>query len=111
MCFYDQNRMACDCYKWGHFRQHCSKEYRTGETCGMKLVMQTYQLPDKCKTCLKIDTKKRSIRKEEERIKRWRKEGNRKASIEKAFDTIDELSRELWSLEDDKERKRASTAY
>lgn len=38
----------------------------------MKLVMNRYSLPTKCKICTKIDTKERSIRKEEERIRRWR---------------------------------------
>jgi hypothetical protein len=75
MCFYDVNEMQCCCWKWGHFRQHCAKEYRTGETCGMKLVMNRYQLPEKCKICTKIDTKERMMRKGEERIRRWQKEG------------------------------------
>jgi hypothetical protein len=99
MCFYDQYRMGCDCYKWGNFRQHCSKEYRTGETCGMRLVMGTYDNPEKCRLCTKIDTKNRSIRKEEEKIKRWRHESGRSASIEKAEDTVYGLKQEIYRLE------------
>ncbi|KAJ5040878.1 uncharacterized protein L3040_005437 [Drepanopeziza brunnea f. sp. 'multigermtubi'] len=72
MCFYDSYVMACNCGKWGHFRQHCSKEYRTGETCGMKLVMNRYSKPEKCKICTKIDTKQRGIVKEEDKIRRWK---------------------------------------
>ena len=79
MCFYDANEMACKCWKWGHFRQHCAKEFRTGETCGMKLVMNRYQIAEKCKLCQKIDAKERQIRKEQERIRRWRSEGMRSA--------------------------------
>ncbi len=72
MCFCDQWEFACKCFKWGPFRQHCSKEYRTGETCGMKLVMNRHQSAEKCKICTKIDTKERSIAREEERLRHWR---------------------------------------
>ncbi|PVH79408.1 hypothetical protein DL98DRAFT_655500 [Cadophora sp. DSE1049] len=72
MCFYDSYVMACGCEKWGHFRRHCSKEYRTGETCGMKLVMNRYQSTENCKICTKIDVKERSIRKAEEELGRIR---------------------------------------
>ncbi|KAE9370887.1 hypothetical protein N431DRAFT_343797 [Stipitochalara longipes BDJ] len=76
MCFYDAIEMACKCWKWGQFRKHCAKEYRIGETCGMKLVMSRHSLPIKCKICTKIDGKERAIRKEEERIRRWQAENN-----------------------------------
>src|SRR4051812_35349165 len=109
MCFYDQHRMACECYKWGHFRQHCAKEYRTGETCGMRLVMATYQSEDKCRLCTKIETKKRAARKEDERIRRWHKEGGRHASIEKSQRNIDDLHTEIWHLENEKLCKRSGT--
>ena len=106
MCFYDQNRMACGDYKWGHFRQHCSKEYRTGETCGMRLVMQTIEIGDKCRICQKIDTKKRSIRKEEEKIKRWNRESGRRASIEKAEEDIYRLQQEIYNLECERQSRQ-----
>jgi hypothetical protein len=54
----------------------------------MKLVMNHYSLSEKCKTCTKIDTKERAIRREEDRIRRWRKESGRNASIAKAQDDI-----------------------
>lgn len=106
MCFYDQNRMACGDYKWGHFRQHCSKEYRTGETCGMRLVMQTIEIGDKCRICQKIDTKKRSIRKEEEKIKRWNRESGRRASIAKAEEDIYRLQQEIYNLECERQSRQ-----
>ncbi|KAL2075906.1 hypothetical protein VTL71DRAFT_849, partial [Oculimacula yallundae] len=37
MCFYDSITRDCGCTKWHHFRLHCYKEYRIGETCGLKL--------------------------------------------------------------------------
>lgn len=105
MCFFDQQVFACGDYKWGQFRQHCAKEYRTGETCGMKLVMQTQHVRTKCRTCEKIDIKYGRLEKEEEKIRRWEKEGakHRKASIEKAKDEIEELYRAIEKLE--KERQ------
>jgi hypothetical protein len=41
----------------------------------MKLVMNRYTLPTECKICTKIDTKEHAIRREEDRIRRWIKEG------------------------------------
>lgn len=42
--------------------------------CGMKLVMETYQCVDKCKICTEIVTKLERIRKEEDKIRHWRRE-------------------------------------
>ena len=102
MCFYDQFQMQCGDHKWGHFRQHCSKEYRTGETCGMKLAMNTYSKPEKCKICIKIDTKENRLRKERDRIHRWQKEmqqgHQRSASIEAAEETVEALEYEIDQL-------------
>jgi hypothetical protein len=99
MCFYDQFKYdVCGDYKWGHFRQHCAKEYRTGETCGMKLVMATYSQAGKCKICTKIETKLGRIKKEEERIRRWRREHGRRASIEASEEIIAGLQQEVNEL-------------
>jgi hypothetical protein len=54
----------------------------------MKLVMNRYKLAEKCKICTKIDNKERAIRKEEERIRRWKKEHGRSASVAKAEEDI-----------------------
>lgn len=107
MCFYDQYQMVCGDYKWGHFRQHCSKEYRTGETCGMKLPMNTHRKSEKCKTCTKIEVKWGRIRKEQDRINRWIKEEQRghqrKASIEASEQTIQQLEDEIAQLNYDRD--------
>jgi predicted transcriptional regulator len=99
MCFYDQKRFACGDHRWGHFRQHCSKEYRTGETCGMKLVMETHPVQEKCKICVKVDIKRRAIRKEEKRIERWQREGFRHGPIEKVYSNIERLQEEIRDIE------------
>ncbi|KAI9850528.1 MAG: hypothetical protein M1838_005537 [Thelocarpon superellum] len=106
MCFFDQHLFACDDWKWGHFRQHCNHEYRTGETCGMKLVMTTYRIGNKCKTCERIDTKMRRRAAEAERISRWQSEGARfKASIDRAYENIRVLDAEIHDLQKEKERR------
>ena len=99
MCFFDQHRFACGDWKWGHFRQHCNREYRTGETCGMKLIMQTVPVSQKCKLCEKIETKNRRKGLEMERIGRWQREGTRfRASIDKSWDIVKTLEKEINDL-------------
>ncbi|ORY58436.1 uncharacterized protein BCR38DRAFT_353044 [Pseudomassariella vexata] len=84
MCYFEQTRWICGYWRWGHFRQQCNKEYRTGETCGLKLVYNTNNEPDKCKICKDIDKKQRKYMKLQSDIYRWQREGNRNATIEKA---------------------------
>lgn len=99
MCFFDQHHFACGCWKWGRFRQHCAKEYRMGETCGMKLIMQTVPAGQKCKLCEKIDTKMRRRATEVKRISRWQREGNKLcASIDISMETIRSLDVEIYGL-------------
>jgi hypothetical protein len=76
----------------------------------MKLVMNRYQLPEKCKICTKIDTKERAIRKEEERIRRWSKEhgSSRKASIAKAEQDIYNYQMDIQKLSYDRDVKRGN---
>lgn len=106
MCFFDQHRFACGDWKWGHFRQHCNREYRTGETCGMKLIMQTVPVTQKCKLCDKIDTKQRRRSAELDRINRWKREGNKfRASIDRSTDMIKVLDREIFDLGSERQRR------
>ena len=75
MCFFDQNVYVCGDWTWGPFRQHCNREYRTGEACGMKLIMTTHRVGEKCKICEKIDSKRRRSVAEFKRIQCWKQEG------------------------------------
>ncbi|KAI0405075.1 hypothetical protein F4802DRAFT_597489 [Xylaria palmicola] len=84
MCFFDQTRWECGYWRWGHFREQCNKEYRTGETCGLKFVYNTIRDPEKCKLCKDIEKKQRKQNKLASDIARWSRENNRTASIEKA---------------------------
>jgi hypothetical protein len=106
MCFFDQHRFACGDWKWGHFRQHCVKEYRIGETCGMKLIMQTIPTGTKCKLCEKIDTKMRRRAAEVDRIGRWQREPHKfGASIEKSMEMIRGLDGEIYELSCERNRR------
>jgi hypothetical protein len=109
MCFYEQYTYACRDWKWGNFKQHCQAEYRTGETCGMKMVWHTHELQDKCKICLKIEAKQRRRAKHVDDYNRWRNEPRRyQASIEKAVGEIKALENEINSLrleKDDRYRR------
>ena len=65
----------------------------------MRLVMETIEIGDKCRICRRIDTKKRSIRKEEEKIKKWNRESGQRASIEKAEENIYYLQQQIYNFE------------
>ena len=72
----------------------------------MKLVMQTYQLKDKCRICLKIEIKSRRMEAEIDRIRRWKREGGKfKASIEKSEHIIRDLDRERTDLINDRKQR------
>lgn len=110
MCFYDQIVYACGDFKWGYFRQHCNREYRIGEVCGMKLVYQSVGETVNCKVCEKLHTKYRRRQTECDRIERWTREGNRQASIEKSMEVIHQLDREIQALLSERERRGGGMA-
>ncbi|KAF1809748.1 hypothetical protein P152DRAFT_461135 [Eremomyces bilateralis CBS 781.70] len=110
MCFYEQIVYGCGDFKWGHFRQHCNREYRIGEVCGMKLVYQSAQENHLCKVCEKLNTKYRRRQTECERIERWQREGSRQASIEKSMELIYQLDREIQTLLAERERRGGGMA-
>lgn len=86
MCYFEQKRWKCGYWRWGHFRQQCNKEYRIGETCGLKLVGHRVDVEDKCKLCHDIDRKTRRLKKMADDMARWRRDGNRPATIERTQD-------------------------
>lgn len=106
MCYYENFQYSCRDWKWGNFRQHCQKEYRTGETCGMKMIFATYQLPQKCTACEKIEKKKRRREKALSDIARWQRDGGKfRASIEKAQDDVRQLELEIANMIAEKDRR------
>ena len=83
MCFYDQIHWGCGYWAWGRFRQQCTKEYRIGETCGLWLVFETDYRHGYCILCEKIAKKQGRIRKMTTDIARWKRDGNKPATVEK----------------------------
>lgn len=68
--------------------------------------MQTVPVSQKCKLCDKIDTKQRRQRAEEDRINRWRTEGGKfRASIDRSWEIIKSLDREIYELRNERMRK------
>ncbi|KAK4208192.1 hypothetical protein QBC37DRAFT_250798, partial [Rhypophila decipiens] len=76
MCYFEQSRWACGYWRWGNFRQQCNKEYRTGETCGLKLVYQTTFFEGPCKICDKNKQISRRVAKMYDNIYRWQREAH-----------------------------------
>ncbi|RAL17342.1 uncharacterized protein BO97DRAFT_4761 [Aspergillus homomorphus CBS 101889] len=109
MCFYNQKKFACGDWSWTNFAHRCNYEYRTGETCGMRLVNETFSENAKCRLCDKIETKKRRRSAEVDRLTRWKREGGTLvASMERCQKLIMELEKEIFQLEREKqERQRA----
>src|SRR5689334_9579724 len=91
MCYFEQTRFACGSWKWGEFRVQCTKEYRTGETCGLKLVFSTNHVSTDCMACISIAKKQRRIKKMTADMERWQREGNRPATLEMTKSEVAEL--------------------
>lgn len=72
----------------------------------MKLIMQTVSVGQKCKICDKIDTKQRRRAAEVERINRWQREGGKfSASIDRSYDMIKVLDREIYDLSSERQKR------
>ncbi|KAH6653657.1 hypothetical protein BKA67DRAFT_519631 [Truncatella angustata] len=109
MCFYEQTVWACGFWKWGPFRSQCTKEYRTGETCGLKLVWSTDIEEAECFICNNVSKKKHRITKMTRDIERWTAEGNRSATIEKTEQELRATRRALTQLYHDHSRIPAAS--
>ncbi|RPA83092.1 hypothetical protein BJ508DRAFT_413752 [Ascobolus immersus RN42] len=106
MCFYDQTIYACNDFKWGRFRTHCAKEYRTGETCGMKLIYQTTRLAERCTTCKKMEVIKNKIYRSQEKIGRWAAENAFPVSLDLERTSVMGWRMELEQLEANRASRR-----
>lgn len=107
MCFYNQKKFPCGCWSWGSFTHRCNYEYRTGETCGIKLVDVTEYETAQCRICDKIETKYRRRSAEVERLNRWNREGAKLvASMDRSKKLIVQLDREIAQLHEEREGRR-----
>ncbi|EJP66059.1 uncharacterized protein BBA_05030 [Beauveria bassiana ARSEF 2860] len=98
MCYFEQTLWSCGYWRWGHFRQQCNKEYRMGETCGLKLVYITKNEPDVCKLCHDIEKKQRRYDKMARDVERWQREGNRRATIERTCGEMREVADQIHNM-------------
>jgi predicted RNase H-like nuclease (RuvC/YqgF family) len=95
MCFFNQEVFQCQDWKWGSRREACSRAPQIGESCGIKLIMDSQHINQLCSICQEIERKQRRIRKLEERIKRWNREPKQwRASIEAAKQEMQDIARE-----------------
>ncbi|KAI6080272.1 hypothetical protein F4821DRAFT_67839 [Hypoxylon rubiginosum] len=108
MCFFEQTRWSCGFWCWGNFRQQCPKEYRTGETCGLKLIFITNQDPNRCKLCRDIENKQRKSEKLNEDICRWGSMAYRTVSIEKAKGELETTQNNIAGMLEQHKRKQNS---
>lgn len=106
MCFYNLEQYLCLDTKWTDFKSHCNKEYRFGETCGMKLVYQKINVPRKCSRCTAVDIKLRKREKLVDQISRWQREGRCPASVEKATSDIAALDEQIKGMYEETAMRR-----
>ncbi|KAL4885643.1 hypothetical protein BJY04DRAFT_136778 [Aspergillus karnatakaensis] len=106
MCFYNQKKFVCGDHSWTKFVQQCNFEYRTGETCGFKLVNATEYEATICRICEKINAKERKKKQEVERVSRWKRDGGHlKASIAKSEMLILDYDRQIEELHEQRQKK------
>ena len=107
MCFYNQKHFSCGDWSWTSFAHLCSYEYRTVETCGMKLVNMTENENSKCRLCEKTETKFRRRSAEIDHLDRWNREGaTLVASMGRSHNFIVQLDKEICVLQREREDQR-----
>lgn len=108
MCYFDMTLWSCGFWRWSHFRQQCNKEYRMGETCGLKLVYDTKREPDVCKLCHDIEKKQRRLDKMARDVDRWQREGNRRATIERTCGEMREVAAQIYRMNEEHTQRTSS---
>jgi hypothetical protein len=99
MCYYDHKLWDCGWWSWDGFREQCNKENHIGETCGLKLVYRNNYPGGDCLRCRRAQVKGRRLDKLLGDVARWRSEGDRPATIERALCRIRVLDMELGRLQ------------
>lgn len=89
---------TCGFWKWGAFQYRCHKEYRVGETCGLKLICDVDYKDQRCEICEKIAVKGRRAAKMQADVARWLKEGDRSATIETTTMELSKVGQEFLAL-------------
>ncbi|CAI6100606.1 unnamed protein product, partial [Clonostachys chloroleuca] len=76
----------------GRFHEQCNREYRIGETCGLMLVYETEQHPQK---------KLRRYEKMWRDVRRWQHEGGRPATVESTCEEMHVILKQIHGLKKD----------
>lgn len=79
-----------------------------GETCGLKLVYETRNDADVCKLCHDIEKKRRRYDKMQRDVRRWEREGNRTATIERTCAEMHEVYGQIYRMQQEHEAKLLS---
>ena len=109
MCFYNQIVWTCGFWKWSAFQYQCHKEYRIGETCGLKLVCDVDYRDQPCKLCQHLAIKQRKAAKMQADIARWLCEGNRPATVQVTEGELSTVRKEILSLTKIHDQTRSQT--
>lgn len=102
MCYYARADFVCGDWKWGNMMERCTRQHRTGETCGAKLTHPDHitSKQELCRTCQDIEVKCRRLRKVEENISRWKNQKEQfGASLAKAEGEQTELVEKIKELQ------------
>lgn len=102
MCYYEMYLWECNDWRWGNFKQHCEKEYRMGETCGIKMIYRTQNVPGCCKLCEEINRKKRKHEKARADFDRFKRDPQRQATAEVRLEEIQALEIQIKTLQDNR---------
>lgn len=72
-----------------------------GETCGLKLVYETKDEREACKLCHDTEKKQRRYDKMYRDVQRWRREGNRNATIERTCGEMQEVLGQIYRMQEE----------
>lgn len=79
-----------------------------GETCGLKLVYDTKRKAEKCKLCQDMEKKDRRYKKMAADVARWQSEGNRRATIDRTREEMQEVWEQICRMSEEHYSKTSS---
>ena len=90
----------CGGWKWGSRREACPKAPAAGDSCRIKLIMNSQHTSELCTICRNIETKRRRICSLEANVKRWSEDAQSwMASIEIAKQDIGSIEAQCRELD------------
>ncbi len=98
MCFFDQKVWSCGFWRWGTFRQQCTKARGIGNTCGLRLVYEVTYETNLCTLCTVIARKRRRLAKMVADTLRWQQEERCPATVERTKQMMTGLEGDISTL-------------